>query len=48
MPWRGSCGNRRASTHLYCTPGNGGIADEAECLPGDVRDIPRWWHSRKS
>src|SRR5437762_282411 len=27
-------------TQLICTPGNGGIADEAECLPGDVRDIP--------
>jgi phosphoribosylamine--glycine ligase len=27
-------------TQLICTPGNGGIADEAECLPGDVKDIP--------
>src|SRR5882672_11236289 len=27
-------------TQLYCTPGNGGIAEEAECLPGDVKDIP--------
>jgi phosphoribosylamine---glycine ligase len=24
---------------LYCVPGNGGIADEAECLPGDVKDV---------
>src|SRR5215475_6641752 len=24
---------------LYCAPGNGGIADEAECLPGDVKNI---------
>jgi phosphoribosylamine--glycine ligase len=27
-------------TQVFCTPGNGGIADEAECLPGDVKDIP--------
>jgi phosphoribosylamine--glycine ligase len=27
-------------TQLICTPGNGGIAEEAECLPGDVKDIP--------
>jgi phosphoribosylamine--glycine ligase len=24
---------------LYCVPGNGGISDEAECLPGDVRSV---------
>ncbi len=24
---------------LYCAPGNGGIASEAECLPADVRSI---------
>lgn len=24
---------------IYCVPGNGGIADEAECLPGDVKNI---------
>jgi phosphoribosylamine---glycine ligase len=24
---------------IYCAPGNGGIADEAECLPADVKDI---------
>ena len=27
-------------TLLYCTPGNGGIADECEILPGDAKDIP--------
>jgi phosphoribosylamine---glycine ligase len=25
---------------VYCVPGNGGIADEAECLPGDVKSVP--------
>jgi phosphoribosylamine---glycine ligase len=25
---------------VYCAPGNGGIADEAECLPVDVKSIP--------
>jgi phosphoribosylamine--glycine ligase len=24
---------------LYCAPGNGGIAQEAECLPADVKDV---------
>jgi phosphoribosylamine--glycine ligase len=24
---------------IYCAPGNGGIADEAECLPADVKNI---------
>jgi phosphoribosylamine--glycine ligase len=24
---------------IYCAPGNGGIANEAECLPADVRNI---------
>src|SRR5580700_8472041 len=24
---------------LYCAPGNGGIADEAECLPGDLKSL---------
>jgi len=26
-------------SQLYCAPGNGGIADEAECLPADVKSI---------
>jgi len=26
-------------TKLYCAPGNGGIADEAECLAADVKNI---------
>jgi phosphoribosylamine---glycine ligase len=26
-------------TKLYCAPGNGGIADEAECLPADVKSL---------
>jgi len=26
-------------TQLYCAPGNGGIADEAECLPADLRSL---------
>ena len=26
-------------THLYCAPGNGGIADEAECLPADLQSL---------
>jgi len=26
-------------TQLYCVPGNGGIAAEAECLPGDLKNI---------
>src|SRR5438045_9630714 len=24
---------------VYCAPGNGGISDEAECLPVDVKSI---------
>jgi phosphoribosylamine---glycine ligase len=26
-------------SQLYCAPGNGGIADEAECLPVDVKSV---------
>jgi phosphoribosylamine---glycine ligase len=26
-------------TELYCAPGNGGIADDAECLPADVKNL---------
>jgi phosphoribosylamine--glycine ligase len=26
-------------SHLYCAPGNGGIADEAECLPADMKSL---------
>jgi phosphoribosylamine---glycine ligase len=26
-------------TKLYCAPGNGGIAEDAECLPADVRNL---------
>ncbi len=26
-------------TKLYCAPGNGGIADEAECLPVDLKSL---------
>ena len=26
-------------TRIYCAPGNGGIADEAECLPVDVKSL---------
>jgi len=26
-------------TQLYCAPGNGGIADEAECLPADLSNL---------
>ena len=26
-------------TQVYCAPGNGGIADEAECLPVDVKSV---------
>lgn len=26
-------------SQVYCAPGNGGIADEAECLPGDVKSV---------
>ena len=24
---------------IYCAPGNGGIADEAECLPADIKNL---------
>ena len=24
---------------LYCAPGNGGIVDEAECLPADLKSL---------
>src|SRR5215469_15031265 len=26
-------------SQLYCAPGNGGIADEAECLPADLKRL---------
>ena len=26
-------------SEIYCAPGNGGIADEAECLPADVKNL---------
>ena len=26
-------------SQLYCAPGNGGIAQEAECLPADLKDL---------
>src|SRR5579863_6018906 len=26
-------------TQLYCAPGNGGITDEAECLPADLKSL---------
>src|SRR3989442_1123340 len=26
-------------TKLYCAPGNGGLAEEAECLPVDVKNL---------
>src|SRR5438445_3192234 len=26
-------------SQIYCTPGNGGIAEQAECLPADVKSI---------
>jgi len=26
-------------TQLYCAPGNGGIADDAECLPADLKNL---------
>src|SRR3989475_11004720 len=27
------------ASKIYCAPGNGGIADEAECLPADVKNL---------
>ena len=32
-------GQSRRVTKIYCAPGNGGIADEAECLPCDPKDL---------
>ena len=26
-------------TEIYCTPGNGGISQEARCLPGDLKNV---------
>src|SRR5579863_7706054 len=26
-------------SQLYCAPGNGGISDEAECLPADLKSL---------
>src|SRR2546422_9747220 len=26
-------------SHLYCAPGNGGVADEAECLAVDLKSL---------
>src|SRR5215475_6205146 len=26
-------------TKMYCAPGNGGVAGEAECLPADMKDL---------
>src|ERR1700716_3020179 len=27
------------ATKVYCAPGNGGIADDAECLPADLKSL---------
>src|SRR6267378_8656217 len=27
------------ATKIYCAPGNGGIADDAECLPADLKSL---------
>jgi len=27
------------ATKVYCAPGNGGIADEAECFPADLKSL---------
>jgi phosphoribosylamine---glycine ligase len=27
------------ASKVYCAPGNGGIADDAECLPGDLKSL---------
>src|SRR4030081_995553 len=27
------------ATEVYCAPGNGGIADDAECLPADLKSL---------
>ena len=26
--------------HIWCAPGNGGISEQAECLPADLQDVP--------
>ncbi len=39
MLWYGSCVSLREFHKVYCAPGNGGIAEEAECLPADVKSI---------
>ncbi len=38
-PWCGSCASLPRVSKVYCAPGNGGIAEEAECLPADVKNI---------
>ena len=32
-------------TKLYCAPGNGGIAAEAECVAADLKDLTRSFSS---
>ena len=39
MLWFGNCGNPRESRKIYCASGNGGIADEAECLPAEMKNV---------
>ncbi len=39
MRWCGNCASRRASRRVYCAPGNGGIAAQAECLPLDLKSL---------
>src|SRR3984957_2431571 len=29
----------RRMSQLYCAPGNGGISDDAECLPADLKSL---------
>ena len=39
MPWYGNCGSPRGFPRCIVRPGNGGIGEEAECLPADVKNI---------
>ena len=38
-PWSGGCAKARPASKIWCAPGNGGIAQDAECIPADPNNV---------
>ena len=39
MPWHGSYGKSPSVSKIWCAPGNGGIANDAECVTLNLNDV---------